>query len=259
MRRRATSCSRRRHGSTSASTTRCRDGSAGCPRLSFGLLPAPTALEEGFTSARYFEGAPKQGVAGGHIVNTSRLDQRPLFEMPALAAHEAQPGHHTQIALAQELEGVPAFRRNAGVTAFTEGWGLYAERLAGEMGLYRDPYEWFGMLSMEMWRACRLVADTGIHWKGWTADEAKACFVENTALAPHNIDVEVARYIGWPGQALAYKVGQLRILELRERARSRLGERFDIRRFHDAVLLAGPLPLELLERRVEAWVAAEEN
>ncbi|MBL8771732.1 MAG: DUF885 family protein [Phenylobacterium sp.] len=227
------------------------------PRLPFGVRPVPAEIEEGYTSARYFEGAPKQGVAGGHIVNTSHLDQRPLFEMPALAAHEAQPGHHTQIALAQELEGVPAFRRNAGVTAFTEGWGLYAERLAGEMGLYRNPYETFGMLSMEMWRACRLVADTGIHWKGWTVAQAKTCFTDNTALAPLNIDVELARYVGWPGQALAYKVGQMKILELRERARGRLGDRFDIRRFHDAVLLAGPLPLGLLEQRIEAWTAAE--
>jgi uncharacterized protein (DUF885 family) len=227
------------------------------PRLTFGVRPVPAEIEETYTSARYFEGAPKQGVAGGHIVNTSHLDQRPLFEMPALAAHEAQPGHHLQIALAQELEGVPAFRRNAGVTAFTEGWGLYSERLAGEMGLYRNPYEEFGMLSMEMWRACRLVADTGIHWKGWSVEQAKACFTDNTALAPLNIDVELARYVGWPGQALAYKIGQLKILALRDKARTALGAKFDIRRFHDAVLLAGPLPMDLLEGRVDAWITAE--
>jgi uncharacterized protein (DUF885 family) len=125
------------------------------------------------------------------------------------------------------------------------------------MGVYRDPYERFGALSMEMWRACRLVADTGIHWKGWTIEQAKACFTENTALAPLNIDVEVARYIGWPGQALAYKVGQLKLLELRARAKSKLGDRFDIRRFHDAVLLAGPLPMDLLEGRIDAWIAAD--
>lgn len=227
------------------------------PRLTFGVRPVPAEIEETYTSARYFEGAPKQGIAGGFMVNTSHLDQRPLYELPALAAHESVPGHHLQIALGQELEGVPAFRRNAGVTAFTEGWGLYSERLAGEMGIYRDPYERFGMLSMEMWRACRLVADTGIHWLGWDLAKAKSCFLENTALAPHNIDVEVARYVGWPGQALAYKVGQLKILELRERAKAKLGERFDIRRFHDTVLLAGPLPLDLLEARVDAWIAAE--
>ena len=227
------------------------------PRLTFGVRPVPAEIEDGYTSARYFEGAPKQGLAGGFMVNTSHLDQRPLYELPALAAHESVPGHHLQIALSQELEGVPAFRRNAGVTAFTEGWGLYTERLAGEMGLYRDAYERFGALSMEMWRACRLVADTGIHWKGWSVEHARACFTDNTALAPHNIDVELARYVGWPGQALAYKVGQLKILELRERAKTRLGDKFDIRRFHDAVLLAGPLPMDLLEARVDAWISAD--
>uniref|UniRef100_UPI0025FCFA9C DUF885 domain-containing protein n=1 Tax=Phenylobacterium sp. TaxID=1871053 RepID=UPI0025FCFA9C len=154
------------------------------PRLTFGVRPVPAEIEDGYTSARYFEGAPKQGLAGGFMVNTSHLDQRPLYELPALAAHESVPGHHLQIALGQELVGVPAFRRNAGVTAFTEGWGLYSERLAGEMGIYRDAYERFGMLSMEMWRACRLVADTGLHWKGWTLEQAKACFTDNTALAP---------------------------------------------------------------------------
>jgi uncharacterized protein (DUF885 family) len=225
------------------------------PRLTFGVRPVPAEIEETYTSARYFEGAPKQGIAGGFMVNTSHLDQRPLYELPALAAHESVPGHHLQIALGQELEGVPAFRRNAGVTAFTEGWGLYSERLAGEMGMYHGPYERFGALSMEMWRACRLVADTGIHWLGWNLEQAKACFLENTALAPHNIDTEVARYIGWPGQALAYKVGQLKILELRDRAKAKLGDGFDIRRFHDTVLLAGPLPLDLLEARVDAWIA----
>lgn len=227
------------------------------PRLTFGVRPVPAEIEETYTSARYFEGAPKQGIAGGYMVNTSHLDQRPLYELPALTAHESVPGHHLQIALAQELEGVPAFRRNADVTAFTEGWGLYAERLAGEMGLYRDPYERFGALSMEMWRACRLVADTGIHWKGWSLEQAKACFTDNTALAPLNIDVELARYVGWPGQALAYKVGQLKILELRENAKSKLGDRFDLRRFHDAVLLAGPLPMGLLEQRIDDWIATE--
>lgn len=227
------------------------------PRLTFGVRPVPPEIEEGYTSARYYEGSPKQGIAGGHMVNTGHLDQRPLYEIPALSAHEAVPGHHLQIALSQELEGVPAFRRTAGVTAFTEGWGLYAERLAGEMGMYRTAYERFGALSMEMWRACRLTADTGIHWKGWTVEQAKLCFTENTALAPLNIDVELARYVSWPGQALAYKVGQLKILDLREKAKAKLGDRFDIRRFHDAVLLAGPLPLDLLEARVDAWVAAE--
>ncbi|MFC3071428.1 DUF885 domain-containing protein [Phenylobacterium soli] len=227
------------------------------PRLTFGVRPVPAEIEETYTSARYFEGSPKQGVAGGYMVNTSHLDQRPLYELPALTLHESAPGHHTQIALGQELEDVPTFRREADVTAFTEGWGLYAEQLGVEMGVYRDPYEQFGRLSMEMWRACRLVADTGIHWKGWTLDQARACFTENTALAPHNIEVELARYVGWPGQALAYKIGELKILELRHKAEAALGPKFDVRRFHDAVLLAGPLPLNLLETRIDAWIAAE--
>lgn len=229
------------------------------PRLTFGVRPVPREIEETYTSARYFEGSPKTGLAGGYMVNTSHLDQRPLYELPALTLHESAPGHHTQIALAQELKGVPSFRRNADVTAFTEGWGLYAEQLGDEMGIYRDPYEQFGRLSMDMWRACRLVADTGIHWKGWTLDQARACFTENTALAPHNIEVELARYVGWPGQALAYKIGELKILELRHRAEAALGPRFDIRRFHDAVLLAGPLPLNLLEKRIDSWIAAEKS
>jgi uncharacterized protein (DUF885 family) len=227
------------------------------PRLTFGVRPVPAEIEETYTSARYFEGSPKTGVAGGYMVNTSHLDQRPLYELPALTLHESAPGHHTQIALGQELEGVPSFRRNADVTAFTEGWGLYAEQLGVEMGIYRDPYEQFGRLSMEMWRACRLVADTGIHWKGWSLEQARACFTENTALSPLNIEVELARYVGWPGQALAYKVGELKILELRRKAERALGPRFDVRRFHDAVLLAGPLPLDLLEQRIDAWIAAQ--
>ena len=228
------------------------------PRLTYGVRPVPADIEETYTTGRYFEGNPKQGIAGGYMVNTSHLDQRPLYELPALTLHEAVPGHHLQIALSQELEGVPAFRRNADVTAFTEGWGLYAETLGGEMGIYRDPYERFGKLSYEMWRACRLVADTGIHWLGWSLDQARACFADNTALSPLNIEVELARYVSWPGQALAYKVGELQILELRRKARAALGPKFDIRRFHDAVLLAGPLPLDLLADRIAVWIASEQ-
>ncbi|MDO8802767.1 DUF885 family protein [Phenylobacterium sp.] len=225
------------------------------PRLTYGVRPVPTDVEANYTTGRYFSGSPAQGVAGGYMVNTAKLDQRPLYELPALTLHEAVPGHHLQIALSQELQGVPAFRRNAGVTAFTEGWGLYAEKLGGEMGVYQDPYERFGRLSYEMWRACRLVADTGIHWKGWSLDEARACFTDNTALSPLNIEVELARYVSWPGQALAYKVGEMKIVQLRTRAQAKLGDRFDIRSFHDAVLLAGPLPLDLLDNRIDLWVA----
>lgn len=227
------------------------------PRLTYGVRPVPADIEETYTTGRYFGGSAARGVSGGYMVNTSRLDQRPLYELPALTLHEAVPGHHLQIALAEEAAGVPDFRRNADVTAFTEGWGLYAEKLGGEMGIYRDPWERFGRLSYEMWRACRLVADTGIHWKGWSLEQARACFTDNSALSPLNIEVELARYVSWPGQALAYKVGEMRIVALRETARRELGDRFDIRRFHDAVLLAGPLPLDMLEARIKAWTAAE--
>ncbi|MDP1630782.1 MAG: DUF885 family protein [Caulobacter sp.] len=229
------------------------------PRLPYGVRPVPAAIEVGYTTGRYFPGNPRLGVAGGYMVNTSALDQRALYELPALTLHEAVPGHHLQIALSQELEDVPAFRRDADMTAFTEGWGLYAERLGVEMGIYRTPYERFGRLSYEMWRACRLVADTGLHAMGWTREQARACFIDNSALSPLNIEVELDRYISWPGQALAYKIGEMKLVELRRRAEAALGERFDIRRFHDAVLLAGPLPLDLLETRIDAWIAVEKS
>lgn len=227
------------------------------PRLPYGVRPVPAEIEKGYTTGRYFVGSQAQGVAGGYMVNTYALDQRGLYELPALTLHEAVPGHHLQIALAQELEGVPAFRRDADMTAFVEGWGLYAESLGVDMGIYRTPYERFGRLSYEMWRACRLVSDTGLHWMGWSLDEARRCFTENTALSSLNIEVELARYIGWPGQALAYKVGELKFQALRKRATAALGEKFDIRRFHDALLLAGPLPMDLLDARIDAWIAAE--
>jgi uncharacterized protein (DUF885 family) len=170
--------------------------------------------------------------------------------------HEGVPGHHLQIALAQELEGEPEYRRNDDITAFVEGWGLYSEKLGEEMGIYRDPWERFGRLSLEMWRACRLVMDTGMHAMGWSRERASACLRENSALAEAEIDFELDRYIAWPGQALAYKVGEQTILRLRGEAESELGDRFDIRAFHDTVLGAGALPLGLLEQRVRAWIAA---
>jgi uncharacterized protein (DUF885 family) len=229
------------------------------PRLTYGVRPVPASIEQGYTTGRYFGGDPKTGRAGGLMINTSALDQRPLYELPALALHEGAPGHHIQTALAQEQTGVPEFRKTIYFNAYGEGWGLYSEWLGEEMGIYRDPYELFGRLSYEMWRACRLVADTGIHAKHWTLDQAKACFVDNTALSPTNIDVEVARYISWPGQALAYKVGELKILELRHRAEAALGDRFDERGFHDAVLLNGSLPLAVLEAKIDAWIAARKK
>jgi uncharacterized protein (DUF885 family) len=224
------------------------------PRLPYGVRAVPAEIAEGYTTGRYWPGSPTLGVAGGYMVNTARLDQRPLYELPALTVHEAVPGHHLQIALSQELSALPYFRRTASVTAFVEGWGLYSETLGEEMGIYRTPYERFGRLSYEMWRACRLVADTGIHWLGWSLLQARRCFDENSALAPHNITTELERYVADPGQALAYKIGELALLRMRHDAEAALGEHFDVRAFHDVVLGAGPLPLDVLETRVRAWV-----
>jgi uncharacterized protein (DUF885 family) len=225
------------------------------PRLPFAVREIPHESEESATTAYYNEGSPALGVAGGFEVNTSHLDQRPLYEIPALSLHESQPGHHLQIALQQERTDLPAFRRNGGLTAYVEGWALYSEQLGDEMGLYSTPYERFGHLSYEMWRACRLVADTGIHWLRWSRDQARECFTDNTALAPKNIEVELDRYISWPGQALGYKIGELKIMALRKKAEAELGPKFDVRAFHDAILLDGPVPLDLLEKRIDAWIA----
>ncbi len=227
------------------------------PRLSYGVRPVPDAIAPAYTTGRYWGGDYEEGRAGAFMVNTHALRERPLYELPALAAHEGVPGHHHQIALAQEIEGLPEFRNDMYVTAFGEGWGLYSETLAGEMGIYETPYERFGKLSYEMWRACRLVVDTGIHWLGWTRAQAEACFLDNSALSRGNITTEVDRYIAWPGQALAYKVGELKIKELRARAEAALGDGFDLRRFHDAVLLDGTLTLGMLEAKIDRWIAAE--
>ncbi|NEX94272.1 DUF885 family protein [Caulobacter sp. 17J65-9] len=229
------------------------------PRLTYGVRPVPREIEENYTTGRYSPGSPQLGIAGGYLVNTSKLDQRPLYELPALTLHEAVPGHHLQIALAQEAGDQPWFRRNANVTAYTEGWGLYSEFLGYEMGMYRDPYERFGKLSYEMWRACRLVADTGIHAKGWTIEQARACFRDNSALAPHNIETELQRYISWPGQALGYKIGELKLKELRKKAEAELGPDFNVREFHDAVLLEGAMPLSLLEQHIDEWIAEKKK
>ena len=227
------------------------------PRLPYGVRPVPREIEDSYTTGRYNPGSMQNGVAGGYIVNTSKLDQRPLYELPALTVHEAVPGHHLQIALQQEAADQPYYRRGADVTAFTEGWGLYSEFLGEEMGIYRTPYERFGRLSYEMWRACRLVADTGLHWMGWTTEQARACFRDNSALAPHNIETELQRYIGWPGQATAYKIGEIRLRQIRQKAERELGDRFDVRTFHDALLVDGPLPLDLLDARMDRWIAEQ--
>ncbi len=225
------------------------------PRMPYGIMPMPSEMAPTGTTARYWP-APRGGNRGGYYwLNTYALDQRPLYELPALTVHEAVPGHHLQVALARELEGVPEFRRALGFTAFVEGWALYAEWLGVEMGIYTTPYEHFGRLSYEMWRACRLVIDTGIHALGWTRDEAVAYLAGNTSLSLTNVENEINRYIAWPGQALGYKLGELKIRELRQRSEEALGERFDLRAFHDAVLANGALPLPLLEREVEAFIA----
>jgi uncharacterized protein (DUF885 family) len=229
------------------------------PRLPYGVRPVPADIADGYTTGRYWVGSMQQGQAGGYMVNTSHLDQRPLYELPALTVHEAVPGHHLQIALSQELSGIPYFRRNTSPTAFVEGWGLYSEFLGEEMGIYRDPYERFGRYSYEMWRACRLVADTGIHWLGWDIEQARRCFTENSALAPHNIQTELERYISWPGQALAYKIGELRLRGLRRDAETALGENFNVREFHDKLLLSGALPLDVVSKRVQAWIAEKSS
>ena len=226
------------------------------PRLSYGVRPVPADLAEGYTTGRYWPGSLIAGQAGGYMVNTSSLDQRALYELPALTVHEAVPGHHLQVALAQELEAMPYFRRHAGTTAYVEGWGLYAEFLGEEMGIYRTPYERFGRYSYEMWRACRLVADTGIHWRGWDIERARQCFTENSALSAHNIQTELERYVSWPGQALAYKVGELRFRALRKAAEEKLGERFNVRAFHDVLLLGGAMPLDVVETRVRNWIGS---
>ncbi|QLQ14109.1 MAG: DUF885 family protein [Brevundimonas sp.] len=227
------------------------------PRNTYGVIPVPREIEAGYTTGRYSPGSLQNGVPGNYLVNTYALDQRPLYELPALTLHEAVPGHHLQIALQQEAAAGPYFRRGVDVTAFTEGWGLYSEFLGEEMGFYHAPYERFGRLSYEMWRACRLVADTGIHWMGWTLEQARACFRDNSALSPLNIETELQRYIGWPGQATAYKIGEIRLRAIRARAEAALGDRFDVRRFHDALLVDGPLPLDLLDRRMDRWIAEE--
>ena len=227
------------------------------PRLPYGIRQIPAETAEGTTTAYYSQGSPESGIAGTYYVNTSKLDQRPLWELPALTLHEAVPGHHHQISLQQEID-LPPFRRNfTFFTAFVEGWALYAESLGQEMGIYDTPARKMGQLSYQAWRAARLVVDTGIHSKGWDKARAVAFMRDNTALTEGNIDAEVNRYISWPAQALAYKLGELKIKELRAKAERELGAKFDLRRFHDAVLLQGAVPLDVLEAQVNAWIEAE--
>jgi uncharacterized protein (DUF885 family) len=239
------------------------------PRLSYGVREMPRFIAPSAPTAYYYPGSLENGVPGWFIANTWRLDQRPKYEMISLTLHEAVPGHHHQYAIAQELKsaGLPEWRTTVDYTVFGEGWGLYSERLGLEMGddarspanpdgkgLFTDPYDDFGRLSYEMWRAMRLVVDTGMHALGWPRDKAIQFMLDNSALSQTNIEREVDRYIVWPGQAVAYKIGELRIRDLRSQAEAKLGEKFDVRGFHDAVLMQGAVPAEVLEAQVRAWV-----
>ena len=225
------------------------------PRVPYGVVPVPVEIAPNYTAASY-NSSPVGGIRGGAFwVNTFALDQRPLYELPALTLHEAVPGHHLQTSIARELENLPEFRKELYFSAFGEGWGLYSEKLGIEMGIYGNSYEHFGRLSYEMWRACRLVIDTGIHSQGWTRQEAMNYLTDNTSLSAVNVRAEVDRYISWPGQALAYKLGEMKILELRQRTEAALGDAFDLRSFHDALLGQGALPLDILDTVIENYIA----
>ncbi len=224
------------------------------PRTPYGLREIPSYIAPTTTSAYYTQPSGDGSRAGFYYLNTYNLKSRPNFEMEALSLHEAVPGHHLQLALQQEIKNIPNFRRFSNFTVFIEGWGLYAERLGLEVGFYTDPFDDFGRLSFEMWRACRLVVDTGMHYFGWTRGQAIDYMASNTSLSIHNIEAEVDRYISWPGQALAYKIGELKIRELRAMAENELGAKFDVREFHDVVLGSGAVPLSVLEENVKRFV-----
>ena len=224
------------------------------PRLPYGVKPIPDYQAPASPTAYYYSGSQKAGRAGFFMANTYKLDTRPKYEMEALSIHEAVPGHHLQITLAQELEDIPMFRRHGGYTAFVEGWGLYSEKLAEEMGFYNTPYSKFGQLTYEMWRACRLVVDTGMHAFDWSRQRAINFMLANTAKTENDVRVEIDRYIAWPGQALAYKIGELKIRKLRAKAEKEMGDKFNIRDFHDVVLGKGAVPLDILEKHVNDYI-----
>lgn len=228
------------------------------PRLPYGVAPVPDAIAPKYTGGRYVAGSAKNHKAGTYWVNTYQLDSRPLYVLPALTLHEAVPGHHLQHALAEELTDMPEFRRHTYLSAYGEGWGLYAEFLGKEMHVYKTPYEDFGRLTYEMWRACRLVVDVGMHAKGWSREKAVDFLASHTALSLHEVNTEIDRYIGWPGQAVAYKIGEMKIRELRKKAEAALGDKFDVRVFHRVVLSNGSVPLFVLEDLVNRYIQAEE-
>jgi uncharacterized protein (DUF885 family) len=225
------------------------------PRQPYSVEPVPADLAPVYTGGRYSPAPIRGKRSGQYWVNTYNLKSRTLYTLEALTLHEAVPGHHLQMSLTQELENIPEFRRNLYVNAFGEGWGLYCEYLGYEMGFYRDPYSRFGQLTYDMWRACRLVIDVGLHARGWTRDQSVKYLAEHTALSLHEVNTEINRYMAWPGQALAYKTGELRIKALRKKAQEELGEKFDVRSFHDTILSEGTVTMEILERLVEHYVA----
>ncbi len=226
------------------------------PRTPYGVAPVPAEIAPKYTTGRY-AGTNRDDRAGFYWVNTYALDRRPLYEMEALTLHEAVPGHHLQISLAREQSSLPEYRRNFYTSAFGEGWGLYAEYLGIEMGFYQDPYSDFGRLTYEMWRAARLVVDTGMHTMGWSRQQAIDFLASNTALSMHNVTTEIDRYISWPAQALSYKLGELTIKKLRKEAQQQLGQDFDLREFHDVVLRNGSVPLSILEQQVASYIQRE--
>jgi len=224
------------------------------PRQPYGVAAVPDSIAPKYTGGRYNPSPRDSTEPGWYWVNTYALETRPLYNLEALTLHEAVPGHHLQGALAEEAEDVPEFRRHSYLSAFGEGWGLYSEWLGREAGFYRDPYSDFGRLSYAMWRACRLVVDTGVHELGWTRPQVVDYLMANTALSRHEIETETDRYLSWPGQALSYYVGYLKLRELRSLAERELGPRFDKRAFHDAVLAHGSVPLPVLERQIARWI-----